>query len=111
MNICSKDDSVKFLKRIASELKKQGMSGEIVLEFSGSGDDGCSNLTYDDSIVFDAVSARESDIENHMANLVTIDWCNNEGGQGSVTLDIGTGKIFVHEEENYTKFDSSDKEY
>ena len=110
MKIDNKQVSITFLKNVAAQLKASGVTGEIVLEFNGSGDDGCSDLSYN-GIDLDSIDVSESDVESHMTNLVTIDWCNNEGGQGSVTLDIATGKISVHEEENYTEVNSSDKEY
>jgi hypothetical protein len=106
-------------KRILETLAAAGVV-KIVIEYSGSGDSGA----IDEVNFFDQA---EMEIDSEAAGLVeednnfiedqvyTIledysDWYNNDGGQGTLTVDVSTGKFDCHHGSNYTETNWEDHE-
>ena len=119
------DDDTAYLKAFLAELKQAGGSGVIVVSYNGYGDSGdceleeisdankqlMENLGYafeygggyfrqseDERKELTPEQIRKQSLLSMVSQSIPYDWYNNEGGYGTVTLNIDACTIFVNGE-------------
>lgn len=106
------------LKKYCKQLYKRGWN-KIVVNYNGSGDS-CDEFRFriyneEDEYSLDDVKnpPREfmKQVEEAIWNLLPSGFENNEGGQGTVTVEIETGKITVAHEQFYMESTSTKDVY
>ena len=101
---------------IIPRLKQWGVS-KVRAEYSGYGDSGCiDGITYldahDQPVNMDLVrAASDPDIENVLYEFLPAGFEINDGSQGTLTLDVLTGKATIQHQENYTASNDSTREF
>tara|TARA_R100001440_G_scaffold37685_2_gene57171 strand:- start:16809 stop:17189 length:381 start_codon:yes stop_codon:yes gene_type:complete len=101
------------------ELKDLGIV-KIQIHYSGGGDDGCIDSAdayildengkekWDRDIVpVDFLDMFEEVLYNFISKNVEWDWVNNDGGYGSLEINVDTGELTIH----HTQRHSEDYEY
>jgi hypothetical protein len=78
----------KLLAEILINGENEDHSSTLVLEFSGSGDSGSADNSFDDDHL--------NHFMMHLMNTkVTGDWYNNDGGGGTITWDLHEDEILI----------------
>ena len=101
---------------IIPRLKQWGVS-KVKAEYSGYGDSGCiDGITYLDAhgqpVNMDMVrAASDPEIENVLYEFLPAGFEINDGGQGTVTLDVAAGTVTIEHGENYTETRDSTQEF
>ena len=101
---------------IIPRLKQWGVS-KVRAEYSGYGDSGCiDGITYldahDQPVNMDLVrAASDPDIEDVLYEFLPAGFEINDGSQGTLTLDVLTGKVTIQHQENYTASNDSTREF
>ena len=101
---------------IIPRLKQWGVS-RVKAEYSGYGDSGCiDGITYLDAhgqpVNMDMVrSASDPDIENVLYEFLPAGFEINDGGQGTLTVDVTAGTVTIEHGENYTETRDSTQEF
>jgi hypothetical protein len=101
---------------ISPRLTQWGVS-KVKAEYSGYGDSGCiDGITYldahDQPVNLDLVrAASDPDIENVLYEFLPAGFEINDGGQGTVTIDVQTAKVTLAHQENYTDTRDSTQEF
>ena len=101
---------------IIPRLKQWGVS-KVRAEYSGYGDSGCiDGITYldaHDQPVNMALVQPASDpaIEDVLYEFLPAGFEINDGSQGTLTLDVLTGKATIQHQENYTASNDSTREF
>jgi hypothetical protein len=82
----------KALKVLIDELKERGVRG-LTVEFSGGGDEGSINeITFEPN---EPAGYQSGPLEDALNDYLTDqgDWWNNDGGGGTLKVDVATGKL------------------
>ena len=101
---------------IIPRLKQWGVS-KVRAEYSGYGDSGCiDHIAYldahDQPVNMDLVrAASDPEIENVLYEFLPAGFEINDGGQGTVTIDVQTAKVTLAHQENYTETRDSTREF
>jgi hypothetical protein len=101
---------------IIPRLKQWGVI-RVRAEYSGYGDSGCiDGITYLDAhgqpVNMAMVrSASDPNIENVLYEFLPAGFEINDGSQGTLTLDVLTGKATIQHQENYTASNDSTREF
>ena len=97
------------------ELKDLGIV-RVQVHYSGGGDDGCIDSTdayildengkekWDRDIVpDDFLGIFEEVLYNFISRNVEWDWVNNDGGYGSLEINVDTGDLTIHHTQRHTE--------
>ena len=97
------------------ELKDLGIV-RVQVHYSGGGDDGCIDSTdayilnekgqekWDRDIVPDDFLAMfEEALYNFISRNVEWDWVNNDGGYGTLEINVDTGELTIHHSQRHTE--------
>ena len=97
------------------ELKDLGIV-RVQIHYSGGGDDGCIDSTdayildekgeekWDRDIVpNDFLSLFEEELYNFISRNVEWDWVNNDGGYGSLEINVDTGELTIHHTQRHSE--------
>jgi len=97
------------------ELKDLGIV-KVQVHYSGGGDDGCIDSAdgyildekgdekWDRDIVpDDFLGAFEEALYNFISRNVEWDWVNNDGGYGSLEINVDTGELTIHHTQRHTE--------
>lgn len=97
------------------ELKDLGIV-KVQVHYSGGGDDGCIDNTdayildengkekWDGDIVpDDFLGIFEEVLYNFISRNVEWDWVNNDGGYGSLEINVDTGDLTIHHTQRHTE--------
>jgi len=97
------------------ELKDLGIV-RVQVHYSGGGDDGCIDSTdayildengkekWDTNIVpDDFLTMFEEVLYNFISRNVEWDWVNNDGGYGSLEINVDTGDLTIHHTQRHTE--------
>ena len=97
------------------ELKDLGIV-KVQVHYSGGGDDGCIDNTdayildkngkeiWDRDIVpDDFLGVFEEALYNFISRNVEWDWVNNDGGYGSLEINVDTGELTIHHTQRHTE--------
>ena len=97
------------------ELKDLGII-RVQVHYSGGGDDGCIDSTdayildekgnekWDRDIVpDDFLGMFEEALYNFISRNVEWDWVNNDGGYGSLEINVDTGELTIHHTQRHTE--------
>jgi len=101
---------------IIPRLKQWGVA-KVKAEYSGYGDSGCiDGITYldahDQPVNMNMVrAASDPEIENVLYEFLPAGFEINDGGQGTVTLDVAAGTVTIEHGENYTETRDSTQEF
>jgi hypothetical protein len=101
---------------ILPRLNQWGVS-HVVVDYSGCGDSGCiDGISY-----FDACGkpvnmalvrpASDADIEDALYEFLPAGFENNEGGQGTLTIDVGAASVKIAHSQNYTQTTDTTEEF
>lgn len=125
----------KVLKQFVAEMKGAGATGCMTLEFEGYGDSGsvrAPTLTDEQKAIVEKLGYAfecggawrnvdgqcvecESDIKKMLLSIISeaipFDYVNNEGGHGTVYLDIDNNKVRIKGYQRVESFESCDDEF
>ena len=94
----------KLKKNLAVQVIKDHNISKIEVYYSGGGDDGCiDSVTYYDHnensidvIMNNEIEPEWDDLLYNLLNEhIEWDWINNEGGYGTINIDVHTGKVSI----------------
>ena len=106
----------KLKREIIPRLKQWGVA-KVKCEYSGYGDSGCINhIAYLDAqgqpVNMDLVrAASDPEIERVLYEFLPAGFEINDGGQGTLTIDVQASKVTLTHETNYTASESTTKEF
>lgn len=99
-----------MIKNALAQLYAAGYRGKITVDYNGYGDEGqAEGADYSDVVIPDGGVSVDSFIaddyssdffQDWASGAIPYDWCNNEGGSGTVTFDITDQKIYLDHADN-----------
>lgn len=101
---------------ILPRLKQWGVS-QVVVNYSGYGDSGCLDaISYRDAAgkPVDMALVRpasDPDIENTIYEFLPSGFENNDGGQGTLTIDVRNASLKLAHSQNYTETTDTTEEF
>lgn len=129
------DGNRNVLKQFLADIKEAGATGTIELTFEGSGDSGdvdVPTLTDEQQAIVEKLgyafeygggwrwengqyvetaNNRKKTLLSIISEAIPFDWINNEGGHGTVYLDIDAQKVRIEGYQRVESFESNDDEF